>query len=69
MKRKGLWGYINEAGSLVIPCWYEDANDFAWHGHVATVKSKLGWQFITKREKLVGEIAYDDITDYYLLGY
>jgi len=33
---KGKYGFINDHGDLIVPCWFEDVRDY--HGDYAAVK-------------------------------
>jgi len=57
--KKGLWGYVNEKGKIVIPYQYQQA--FEFNKGIATVKLNNKWGFIDKTNKEVISFKYDDI--------
>ena len=51
VKKDGLWGFIDAAGTVRIDFQYEDARSFG--GHLAAVKSGAAWGYVSLRGELV----------------
>ena len=55
---KGLWGYIDRAGNLVIDYQYSDARSFS--NGLGAVKIAGKWGYISERGELVIDAVYED---------
>ena len=54
----GKYGFINEDGEEIIPCKYEDADNFP--EGLTKVKSAEGWGFVNKNGKEIISCKYED---------
>ena len=55
---KGLWGYIDRSGNLVIDYQYSDARSFS--NGLGAVKIAGKWGYISERGELVIDAVYED---------
>ncbi len=62
VKKKGKWGFIDKAGTLVIPCTFADAKNFS--DGLAAVKQNGKWGFIDKAGTLVIPCAFADAKNF-----
>ena len=61
VKVKGLWGFVDTAGSMVMEAKYDDARSFC-NGYAA-VKTADGWNLINQKEELVVQENFDGAYD------
>ena len=57
------WGYINQDGTEVIPCKYDDAHEF--HEGLAAVKFNKKYGYINQKGEKVVSYKYDDAHEFY----
>ncbi|CAM4149161.1 WG repeat-containing protein [Paenibacillus alkaliterrae] len=60
--RDGLWGYINQAGSIVIDFQYEEALDFT--DGLAAVKKEGQWGYIDRNGQVIIPIQYSAANEF-----
>lgn len=62
VKIKGKWGFIDQAGEIVIEPKYEDARSFA-NGYAAVKDGDL-WGFINEKDELFIDYKFTDVRDF-----
>lgn len=65
---QGWYGYANELGENVIPCYYEEAKAFG-DANLARIKNGKKWGFINKLGVCVIAPKYDNVDEFNDLGY
>lgn len=65
VKRDGLWGFVNGAGELVIPCEWEWVDSrFNWHEFIRVEKEgRIGF-FNARGESVTGEMYPRESVEY-----
>ena len=59
MRKKNLWGFIDDRGSEIISPQFEEVRGF--FGDWAPVKKNGKWGFIDERGNIIVDLIYDDL--------
>lgn len=62
VKRKGMWGYVNDEGLEVIPCRFREVSNFS--EGLAAVKIGSSWGFIDKQGDIVIDFKYPRVGNF-----
>ena len=63
VKLDGKYGFINKDGEEIIPCKYEDADNFP--DGLVKVKSAEGWGFVNENGEEIISCKYEDADDFF----
>lgn len=61
-EKNGKWGYVNQAGEIIIPFQYDFANDFS--EGLAAVRKMYDWGFIDETGNTIIPFMYDGAWDF-----